>query len=152
MLRLCKICKEYSEWDTSCKLQSKASGFHGNMCWACHLVHNKQVLASAGSRYRGTPENKAKKILASKAWRQNNRGSSNAIAVRRYVAKLQRVPPWADLDAIAKVYTEAAAKGLTVDHVYPLRGKLVSGLHVANNLQLLTRAANSSKGNKMPNI
>jgi len=152
MLRLCKTCKKYHEWDTTCKLQSKASGFHGAHCWACHLEHNRQVLAAAGTKYRGTPQNKAKKVAASMLWRQNNRGKSNAIAMRRYVAKLQRVPPWADLTAIKQVYAKAAQCGLTVDHVYPLRGKLVSGLHVANNLQLLTQTENSKKGNKMPHI
>lgn len=152
MLRLCKACLKYSEWDASSKVSSKASGFHGTKCWACHLIHNKTVLANAGTKYRGTPENKAKKVAASKVWRQNNRGKSNAIAMRRYVAKLQRVPLWADLNAVTQVYIEAAAKGLTVDHIYPLRGKLVSGLHIANNLQLLTLSENSKKGSNMPNV
>jgi len=68
---------------------------------------------------------------------------------RKYeLAKQNRVPPWANLERIEAIYQEAATKGLTVDHVIPLRGKLVSGLHVENNLQLLTKSENSKKGNK----
>lgn len=60
----------------------------------------------------------------------------------------QATPPWADKAAIRKIYVKARELGLTVDHIYPLRGKTVSGLHVENNLQLLTQVDNDSKGNK----
>ena len=59
-----------------------------------------------------------------------------------------RTPPWADQVAIRAIYKEAKSRGLTVDHIIPLKGELVSGLHVQNNLQLLPASVNSSKGNK----
>lgn len=68
-------------------------------------------------------------------------------------SNLQRTPAWADHDAIAEVYRRAKMLALTtgvihhVDHVIPLRGKMVSGLHVANNLQILTGADNLAKSN-----
>lgn len=40
--------------------------------------------------------------------------------------------------------------GFEVDHVIPLNGKDVSGLHVLGNLQVLSKSANRSKGNKTP--
>jgi hypothetical protein len=61
---------------------------------------------------------------------------------------MDRVPPWADIGKIKEVYKLARQLGMTVDHVIPLRGKYVSGLHVHNNLQLLPAAVNFSKGNK----
>ena len=73
-------------------------------------------------------------------------GAANAM---RYLArKLQRTPLWADHVEIAKLYAAAAHNGMEVDHVIPLRGKLVSGLHVHTNMQLLTTVQNRSKGNR----
>jgi len=67
---------------------------------------------------------------------------------RKYqLAKIQRVPSWADHEKIKAIYQEAERTGMTVDHIIPLRGQLVSGLHVENNLQLLPGNVNYSKGN-----
>lgn len=65
----------------------------------------------------------------------------------RDAAKLQRTPAWADMEAIRIFYANCPA-GKVVDHIVPLQGKRVSGLHVANNLQYLTQSENSSKKNK----
>lgn len=65
---------------------------------------------------------------------------------KRQAAKLKRTPKWADLTAIRAFY-EARPKGLVIDHIVPLRGRTVSGLHVLNNLQYLTEADNLAKNN-----
>lgn len=57
-------------------------------------------------------------------------------------------PGWANQSEIAAIYREAARLGMHVDHVIPLQGKLVSGLHVPANLQLLPPVENMKKGNK----
>jgi 5-methylcytosine-specific restriction endonuclease McrA len=60
---------------------------------------------------------------------------------------LQQTPPWSNLESIRQFYSECP-EGLVVDHVVPLRGKEVSGLHVVQNLQYLTRVENARKYNK----
>jgi hypothetical protein len=77
----------------------------------------------------------------------------NAAYVAKHRAKLlNAIPTWADLAAIERLYKEAAASGMHVDHVYPLQGKTVCGLHVANNLRLLTPLENLKKGNRVHDI
>ena len=66
----------------------------------------------------------------------------------REEALKQRIPTWANREAIDAIYAEARRMNMTVDHIVPLRGKTVSGLHVENNLQLLSREENARKGNR----
>lgn len=63
----------------------------------------------------------------------------------------QRTPAWADLDAIRIIYQKCPS-GSHVDHIIPLRGKLVSGLHVPQNLQYLPGSENCRKSNKFTPI
>ena len=63
----------------------------------------------------------------------------------RQVAKIQRTPAWADLVGI-RLFYEACPEGHHVDHILPLRGKKVSGLHVLENLQYLPALENQTKG------
>lgn len=57
------------------------------------------------------------------------------------------MPLWADLLKLKEIYTNCP-EGCHVDHIIPLQGKLVSGLHVESNLQYLSAKDNLIKGNK----
>lgn len=61
---------------------------------------------------------------------------------------LHAQPAWADRQAINDIYLEAQQKCMHVDHIIPLKGKTVCGLHVENNLQLLPPRENLRKRNK----
>jgi len=85
---------------------------------------------------------------------QRERGHPYA-ALRR-AAKLQRTPAWLTdkhRKEIAAIYKRAAQitarTGIAhhVDHILPLQGKNISGLHVPSNLQILTETENKTKGN-----
>lgn len=105
---------------------------------------------------------------ANAQWRAKNSEEMRAIHRRHYEANKpvyyvrtrlrekhirQATPPWVDLSAITDVYRQAAilaeATGIPhdVDHIVPLRGKNVCGLHVHWNLRPLPASDNRSKGN-----
>lgn len=75
-----------------------------------------------------------------------------AIADTRY--RRQRMTPWADGRAIRALYQEArrlsAETGIPheVDHVIPLMGNFVSGLHVETNMRVIPKAINHKKRNQ----
>lgn len=93
-------------------------------------------------------QNKEKRAASSKAYTQRNRAYYAQYSTLRARKMQQAKPAWADEKVISWFYEEAAYFGLEVDHVIPISHKLVCGLHVPANLQLLTRSENAKKSNK----
>lgn len=83
---------------------------------------------------------------AAKRHRQNNPSAKNADTAARRCAKMKRTPNWSDRKRIREIYAGCPANH-HVDHIIPLRGELVSGLHVPDNLQYLPAAENIRKNN-----
>ena len=73
--------------------------------------------------------------------------AASKVAARRS-SKMQRTPIWSDLSKIRLIYAKAREAGMVVDHIVPLQGKLVSGLHVPENLQIISAIENMKKGNR----
>jgi hypothetical protein len=80
-------------------------------------------------------------------WQKNNKEKVRLKNANERAMRLQRLPSWADKEAIKNFYLNCPS-GYHVDHIIPLRGKLVSGLHVLENLQYLPAKENMSKGNR----
>ena len=90
-----------------------------------------------------------------KLYRESNKGKVNTWNSKRRAAKIQRTVSWADSSRIEAIYDVCAffneVNGYVkyhVDHIIPLQGKIVSGLHVHNNLQILLSQDNLRKNNE----
>ena len=95
------------------------------------------------------------KRAAQAYWQSIPPAQKVAMQARRRAAELSASPPWMtaeDWDAITEIYiaarqlSEATGIPHEVDHIVPLQGKNVSGLHVAWNLRPITAAQNRAKG------
>jgi cytochrome c553 len=103
-----------------------------------------------------TEQNRELLARQAKEYADRNKGRIAAHARARQAQKLLATPAWADKKAIEAFYVEAARlTALTgiphhVDHIYPLRSKIMCGLHVETNLQILPATDNIKKGNRVP--
>lgn len=100
--------------------------------------------------------NKEKVAASKRKYAQENKHIINATVARRKAAKLERTPGWLTefdklkikcLYSIAAMLTRENKEPWHVDHIIPLQGKLVSGLHVPSNMQVLRGIENVSKKN-----
>lgn len=88
-------------------------------------------------------------------WAKNNKAKKCEISIRYYASKMRAIPSWFDKKAVLEFYTQAELlsnqTGILhhVDHIIPLQGELVCGLHVQNNLRVITMSENCSKGNNI---
>lgn len=119
---------------------------------AKYRAENKDKEAARHKKY--SVENKEKVNAIGRKWSHNNPAKMNAKNAKRRATKLQATPEWADLDHIkrtyewAKVMEERTGRKIHVDHIVPLQGENVCGLHCEANLQLMFAEDNMSKGNK----
>ena len=91
--------------------------------------------------------NRDKETARWRKWYSHNKKERYIQVQFEKAEKLKRMPSWADREAIKEFYRNCPS-GYHVDHVIPLRGRNVSGLHIVENLQYLLAKENMSKGNK----
>lgn len=103
-------------------------------------------------QWREANPEKAQAMFAK--WRAANPGLVKANAARWRAALVQATPAWANQKKIAEFYETADGLSMLtgewyhVDHIAPLQGKTVRGLHCEANLQVLPEVENIRKGNR----
>ena len=158
-MKYCPTCKKEKVVTDFYTNKSKKDGLHSE-CKECSKVRkqswatsNQDKVATYDKKWQ--KENKDKKSKNYKNWQLNNRADVNTYNSFVRAQKLKRTPAWSDQERIKAYYNVCAffneVNGYIkyhVDHVVPLQGNNVSGLHTHNNLQILLASENCSKGNK----
>lgn len=114
--------------------------------------NNPEAVIMSNKNY--VVNNKDKVSAYSKHWKKSNPAKVGAYSRKRRTRSDRAYVSWANSKSIDAIY--AMSKFLTavvgvqyhVDHIIPLQGKKVSGLHVENNLAIVFAKDNLSKGNK----
>jgi len=156
-MKTCSKCQETKSLDEFYK-RSDRDSYH-SWCKQCkHLSgkswheRNKQKHSEINRKWY--EENKEQHLANSKAWYEANKHRKLETTTAREKRCILATPTWADRELIKELY--ALAQKLTeqtgipheVDHVIPLQGETVSGLHVPDNLQVITQEENRRKSNK----
>ena len=118
--------------------------------------NNKEVWDAGIKRWRKENPDRTRQIY--RDWRNANKDRANADWMRREAGKKNRTPAWLTEEHLSQIkdqyWLAADLKAITgddyhVDHIVPLNGKEVCGLHVPWNLQVLPADINRSKSNRL---
>lgn len=117
---------------------------------------NIEIYLYKNMEYRRANKEKIKE--RNSLWEKNNRDKCNAIKAKRRAAKRQAIPSWfSEFDEFAfqQAYELAVERKIEtgiewhIDHIIPLLARKCCGLHCAANIQVIPKAMNLAKGNKM---
>lgn len=158
-----KLKTRYHSWCNPCRKANKKEWYELNTEYAIkvakdwHYANYKKVKDVKVEKVKDWRKNNPDKCKEySKKCYENNKERSFANSAKYRARKRNAVPPWLNEDMKQQIESLfKKAKELTVktgiphevDHIIPLMGKTVSGLHVPWNLQVLNRFDNRSKKN-----
>jgi len=156
-MKTCAKCKQEKELSFFSKYKDKA--YYYSYCKECTTAIGKEWAEknrekSRASKTQWQLNNKQKKSQSQRNWMDKNPSTHTAKEAKRRATKLNATPKWADLNAIkteyqlAKWCSDVTGEFYHVDHIVPLNGKNVCGLHVHWNLQVLPAQINLQKGNR----
>jgi tRNA U54 and U55 pseudouridine synthase Pus10 len=142
-----KRCAEYRQRDGMIERESARQKSR-------YEKKKKQIQATRKKRLNQNPDVKAKYLAYQREHYLLNKPSYIEKSARKRARKMAATPSWANIAVIRQFYQLAAKltkeTGIryAVDHVVPLQGRNVCGLHVENNLQVIPHKANLQKHNK----
>ncbi len=165
-MKYCYKCKQFKELDLFGKNKSRKDGL-SDECKNCkrqqdrdYAAKNREKAKQRASKWYYDNKEYAlqKNKVYSIEWRKYNKDRHAAQENKRRALKLNATPKWLtgkqykEIEAfywLAKLQEELTDTKYHVDHIVPLKGKTVCGLHVPWNLQVLSAKDNLSKSNKV---
>lgn len=153
-MKVCTKCQVNKDSADFQKCKNRREGLQA-WCKRCMSITNKSDYARnrkirADRRKAYNKAHSAQRREYEKRYYDSMPGKRASRTAFYHAAKRKAMPVWLteeQIRDIERVY-ETCPKGYNVDHIVPLRGENVSGLHVAWNLQHLTEHDNKSKNNK----
>jgi hypothetical protein len=121
-----------------------------------HYYKNRDTQLKLAKKRRDSNIEKEKDRC--KKYSKNNRGKVNARTARYRATKLQATPKWTtkehkkEMQALyieANRITKETGARHHVDHIVPLQGENVCGLHLPCNLRIILGSENESKNNRV---
>ena len=137
--RYCKACMKIRRAPQ--RLSTKEEHYARNKEWA---AKNLDRVRAIKRKYNQSLTLDQKRSAKARCVARNPIKYRAAVSSRRAHLR-QATPPWVSARELEAVYILAGLLGLTVDHIIPIRGKVVCGLHVPWNMQLLPVSENSRK-------
>lgn len=150
-MKKCKICNEVKDLSQFSKNSRAKDGLRYNCknCRSKSYYDKRDYYRNLGTIWR---ENNFEQFtIKNREWDSKNRKRRNSIEAKRRAIKSQATPKWLtknQLKEIENIYVNCP-KGYHVDHILPLKGKNITGLHVPWNLQYLPALENIKKGNRV---
>ncbi len=158
-MKTCSACKKSKTLEEFNKNRACKDGLD-NQCTICARISKAKwkkanVNKTLEQQRRHYARNPSKGRARTKQWRLDNPSKAAMQCSKRFKSIQQRTPKWlTELDFTHMDIFYNSAKALTkelnikfeVDHIIPLRGKYISGLHVPSNLQVISSTDNQKKG------
>lgn len=121
-------------------------------CFKCgYILHLKNFINNSQCKecrhvYNLSPNRQIRNRESQRKYYHNNTDYFYFKTAKYRALKHKAMPKWADIDKIKQFYFNCQ-EGFHVDHIIPLQGKYICGLHVYENLQYLRAEDNLRKSN-----
>lgn len=159
-MKTCTKCRETKLFADFHKDKTHSDGYR-SFCKSCVSLYQRKYYVANKDEVTARvlawiDANRDRHNAKCARWVKSNPDKVNARTARRYATKTNATPSWLTADEkwmiveaydLAKLRSKVLGGKWEVDHIIPLRGRTVMGLHVPWNLQVVPMQQNRRKSN-----